>query len=343
MIAAAVIAFLIVLALTPLVRVLCLRAQIVDRPGPLKIHSTPTPRLGGVAIFSGIIAGILAVNAGAAVANWPVLAAFALIWLTGLLDDLRSLPATLRLAAQFMCAALLWHAGLRLVIFDNAPANFTIEAGFVMLLINSMNWLDGIDGMATEIAGLIALSYALSPSHALTALGLVTACSMCGACAAFLFYNIEPASIFGGDSSSTLVGLIIAFLGLDLTRRHQPSTSHDILVPLLVTSVPVFDALVVVLGRLARRESALAGDKKHFYDVLLARGWSVSSVTVVSCAVTAICVAIAAAIERYAISPAWSTVGFGLSVLWIIAPRLGSFAEARVPLPRKLFARGTFR
>lgn len=343
MIAAALIAFLIVLALTPLVRILCLRAQILDRPGPLKIHLTPTPRLGGIAIFVGIMGGVFAANSHAATADWSVLAAFALIWLTGILDDLRSLPATLRLAVQFACAALLWHAGLRLVIFDNAPANFTIEAGFAMLLINSMNWLDGIDGLAAGIASLITLAYALTPSHSLTPLGLATACSACGACAAFLFFNLEPASIFGGDSSSTLLGLIIAFLGLDLARQHQPSTSHDILVPLLISSVPVLDALFVVLGRLARRESPLAGNRCHAYDLLRDQGWSVSSVISVSCAVTAICVAIAAAIERHVISSAWAALGFGLSVLWIIAPRLGSFAEARMPLPRRLFARGTFR
>jgi UDP-GlcNAc:undecaprenyl-phosphate/decaprenyl-phosphate GlcNAc-1-phosphate transferase len=135
------------------------------------------------------------------------------------------------------------------------------------------NFLDGADGVAAGVAALIAAGYIALPTHFLSGLGFLFAWSLLGACVAFLFHNFPKARIFMGDSGSTVLGFCIAFLSLDFCRA-RPDVKLAVAFPLIVAGFPLLDAALAVLRRLRRGSSPLYGDRYHFYDLLLMRGWS---------------------------------------------------------------------
>jgi UDP-GlcNAc:undecaprenyl-phosphate/decaprenyl-phosphate GlcNAc-1-phosphate transferase len=267
------VALLSVSLLVPLVKMLCFRFNLYDQPGPLKIHTLPVPRLGGVAIATALIVGT-AVGAGSSsrAASLP-LGAFLLVWISGLVDDIRGLHPAVRLVAQIGAGILLWQGGWRINILNNFTFDLFATCFFVALFVNAFNFLDGADGIASGVAAIIALGYLGIPASLHSPLGHTVAWSLLGACLAFLANNFPPARIFLGDSGSTLIGFSIAFLGLDLYRAGGTANS-PLLFSLLITVVPLLDTALAVLRRMRSRAPLLYGDRRHFYDLFFARGWT---------------------------------------------------------------------
>jgi UDP-GlcNAc:undecaprenyl-phosphate/decaprenyl-phosphate GlcNAc-1-phosphate transferase len=270
-----------VLALLPLIRRLCVRWRIFDQPGHLKIHAEPMPRLGGVGIAFALAAGVASALRGAPVSELYFVAALGLVWLAGLVDDLRQRGLAFRLLAQTGGALLLYAGGWR-VAFSSSPA-FAIVAQcfFVILFVNAFNFLDGADGLAAGITAAIALGYTAMPGLSLSGFGYALAWSLLGACVGFLFFNFPPARIFMGDSGSTVLGFSVAFLGLDFVGSRGGSLAPSAwLFPFLIAALPLLDALVVVTRRVIRGTSPFRGDRGHFYDFLLAGGWTARKVAI---------------------------------------------------------------
>jgi UDP-GlcNAc:undecaprenyl-phosphate GlcNAc-1-phosphate transferase len=272
--------FALCLALTPVVRKLCLRFGAVDRPGPLKIHMRPIPRLGGIAVALSLSAGLLIAVPRESREHPLFFAAFAAVWLIGLADDLRNLSPAVRLAAQIVPGVLLWLGGWRFAIahvFAHARAESLIfVCALIIIFANSFNFLDGSDGLASGVTAIIAGSYlAISPgtlgggrdpfAHVLT--GSVLASS-----AAFLLFNLPPANIFLGDSGSTVLGFCVALLALH-PAQAPPREIPLALLPFILAGLPLLDAALAIIRRLGRGSSPLHGDRRHLYDLLLARGW----------------------------------------------------------------------
>jgi len=141
-------------------------------------------------------------------------------------------------------------------------------------LVEAINFLDGADGIAAGVAGIIAMVYAVFPGGAGNPFASAIAFSVAGACAGFLAYNI-PAKIFLGDSGSTALGFAVAFLALDFWRSQPAAvTVPALLFPLLLCALPLLDAALAIIRRLRRLTSPLAGDRRHFTDLLLAREYS---------------------------------------------------------------------
>jgi UDP-GlcNAc:undecaprenyl-phosphate GlcNAc-1-phosphate transferase len=269
-----------VLALVPLVRRLCVRWGIFDQPGHLKIHGEPIPRFGGVGIAFSLAAGVAAALHGARGSALFFAAALGLVWLAGFVDDLRELGPPFRLLAQIGGAMLLYAGGWRVPF---SPAGFAIVAQclFVILFVNAFNFLDGADGLAAGITAAIALGYAAMPGVGLSAFGYAVAWSLLGACVGFLVFNFPPAKIFMGDSGSTVLGFSVAFLGLDfIGARGGGAAASSSLFPFLIAGLPILDALVVVARRLMKGSSPFRGDRGHFYDFLLAAGWTARKLAV---------------------------------------------------------------
>ena len=307
---AAFISFFVTLALVPLVRRFCQRGHILDKPGPLKIHTQPIPRLGGVAIFFGLLAGLLASDARDYAAHWQFFAAILIIWAAGLIDDWRGLSAASRLGVQVLCAVFLWQGSWHIPLSVNAPMQIALLCLFVILFANSFNFLDGADGLATGVSCVIFLSYLAMPPSSLTPLGFSTALCITVACLAFLVFNWHPASIFLGDSGSTLLGFLAAFVSLDFA--NTTGSGYSFTLAFAIAALPIFDALRVIIKRLARRASPTFGDRQHFYDALLAAGWRPARVAVASWIIVAFCGVIAISIMRLHASIAWSLIAFFL-------------------------------
>jgi UDP-GlcNAc:undecaprenyl-phosphate/decaprenyl-phosphate GlcNAc-1-phosphate transferase len=273
---AGVVSFAVCIALTPLVRSISLRIGAVDRPGPLKIHSRPIARLGGVAVALSLMVAILLMEPTSAYDRPLFFAAFAVIWLVGIADDFRDVPLTARLAAQSLAGVLLWLGGWRFLFFSVLPRTGALSLAavcfLVIVLANSFNFLDGSDGIAAGVAAIIGAAYIAISAAAIEPLALVLSGSMAGACAGFLIFNWPPATIFLGDCGSTLLGYCVAVLSLDFVRSGPPNAARQLL-PLALAGLPLLDAALAATRRLKGRVSPLRGDRRHFYDLLLARKW----------------------------------------------------------------------
>jgi UDP-GlcNAc:undecaprenyl-phosphate/decaprenyl-phosphate GlcNAc-1-phosphate transferase len=300
------VAAITVLVTTPLARRLSLWLGAVDRPGRRRIHAAPTPRLGGLAIFAGVIA---AVGVASRLETFDdvfrttsepeaVLLASAMIVAIGLLDDLRGVSAPAKLAGQIFAAGILVLFGIAL-LFVYIPGNpgtvvslgtelaalFTIVA--VVAMINAVNLIDGLDGLAAGIVAIaaIALFWYTQLADA-TTLGLPSVSSLllvavAGACMAFLVFNFHPASIFMGDTGAMLLGMLLAAAGVSAigstiqpTRGTFAAFSIPVLVPVLVLAVPFADTIWAILRRLRSGRAVFSPDKKHLHHRLVELGHS---------------------------------------------------------------------
>jgi two-component system nitrate/nitrite response regulator NarL len=187
---------------------------------------------------------------------------------------------------------------------------------------------DKLGVLAAGVAGIIALVYTRSGAGTQFASGV--AWSLFGASAGFLVFNFPPARIFMGDSGSTGLGFTVAFLGLDFCRSSG-GTMPSIVFPLLVAGLPLFDADLAVVRRLRGAASPFDGDRRHGYDLLLARGWSPRRVALVSYSITAAMGAVGWIGLRLDPRRLWVLAALCFAALFAIALRLGSLrAEQRV-------------
>jgi len=321
--ASAAVAFLsacvLVLVLVPLVRILCWRWRLLDFPGPLKIHTQPIPRLGGVAVALPISMTALFSSAQRI---WPAghfFAALILIWAVGLADDLRGSPVFLRLGAQLAAGAVLWHGGWRFPAPGSGILSLVAVSIFVALFVNAFNFLDGADGVAAGVALIIASGYL----GLLSAPALAIAATVAGACLGFLLFNFPPASIFLGDSGSTVLGFVIAFLGLDFYSTGHVS-GRPMLFPVLAAGLPLLDAALAIARRTGMRRSVFHGDRMHLYDLLLARGVSPRRVAFTCYGITGASVVVGHLSMRLSAPPFLLLVTGSVGLLLFAEVRLGA-------------------
>jgi UDP-GlcNAc:undecaprenyl-phosphate GlcNAc-1-phosphate transferase len=282
------IAFLFVLASIPIVRAVCRRRGLYDSSGPLKIHDRPIPRFGGVSLALGLAAAVIIEGRVPIPGLVLWLVAFGLIWLAGIVDDAHGLSPAFRLAAQLASGVFLWLAGWHLPLHVSAFLGISAICAIVVFFANIFNFLDGSDGLAAGVTAIIAGAYIVAYGAGAQHLAAVVAWSLLGASTGFLVYNFPPATIFMGDSGSTVLGFCVAFLGIDFVSR-LPSIERPVAkwtFPLLIAAVPLVDGIVVVLRRLRARTSPFQGDRRHYYDQMLAQGWSPRAVALASYGVT---------------------------------------------------------
>jgi UDP-GlcNAc:undecaprenyl-phosphate GlcNAc-1-phosphate transferase len=260
-----------------------LAARVSAEPRDDRWHQRPTPMLGGIGIFAGLVTGfLLAVATGAAPASRELIAIVggcAILFVAGLLDDLFSLGPLPKLAAQIAAAAL--------VIFNGDTISGLISndflAGVVALvwlvgLTNAFNLLDNMDGLAATLAGIAAVFFAIDAltmheNDAVLALALALAL----ACAGFLPFNLRPrrsAAVFMGDSGSQVLGFALASLGLSSSWKVAGTTVATLLLPILVLAVPILDTTLVTIVRLLDGRPVYQGGRDHTSHRLVYQGLS---------------------------------------------------------------------
>ena len=299
--------------LTGLVRVLAVRTGAVAYPRDRDVHLTPTPRLGGLAIFGGLLAAMYLAHQLPALTRGfeftpdlqAVLVAGAVIVAVGVLDDRFGLDALTKFAGQVTAAAVLVYLGLSWFLFYDpfgagGQASVLVldqlQAGLVTVLLtvvlaNAMNFVDGLDGLAAGIALIAALATCAFSLGLLRSSGgdvsyyppaLISA-GLAGACLGFLPHNFQPARIFMGDSGSMLLGLVLAAASTSASGRVQPGLygSRDLLAllsPVVVVAavlfIPLLDLLLAVVRRTRAGRSPFSPDKMHLHHRLLEIGHS---------------------------------------------------------------------
>jgi len=259
------------------------RWNLFDPVGPLKLHTRRVSRMGGVAVTSAVAVSLLSSRTSHAV-RYLLLALF-LLWVTGMIDDVRGLSPGLRLMAQAIAALILCcGADLTLPLLEKRPLGWVITALFVVTLINAFNLLDGADGVAAGVAAIIASGYLALGQQ--SGASQASAAALLGSYLGFLVFNFPPAKIFLGDSGSTSLGLIIAFAGLSL-RQSSPVMSGGVFISTVFAGLPLLDLVLAIFRRLRSGGSPFTGDRRHFYDLLLQRGWSPRKVALSTYAITA--------------------------------------------------------
>jgi UDP-N-acetylmuramyl pentapeptide phosphotransferase/UDP-N-acetylglucosamine-1-phosphate transferase len=326
-----------------------LRRALLDQPNERSLHVTPVPRLGGVAIvlasYAVLCFALYTRDAGASL--WPWLLSALPVAGLGLLDDLRPLPAALRLAIQVavacaFCATLTIPVELALTpglsIALPAPVLLCAGALFLVALLNIYNFMDGMDGLAATQAVGAALAFAtcaLAAGHdelALLSLALL------GAAAGFYVHNAPPAKLFMGDVGSTFLGFSFAAIALlGAARPVQPLA----LSPLLFALAPFLcDGSFTLLRRLSRGEKIWQAHRTHLYQRAVATSLSHHDVLVRYAAWTAFGVITAAADVHTAGRFTWllalgHVVCFGAVWRWVCArERVRDSATAPAAEPR---------
>ena len=276
--------FLLALLLTPVVRSVGRRLDVVDRPNYRSSHENPTPRGGGVAISIAVVAGV--VFAGRAVVDREALVLLAsglVLGGVGIFDDLRGLSVRFRLIAQAAVAAIaMMFGGLGLSDVEFLHGLVISLDGLGPILVtlwlvgvtNAYNFMDGINGIAVLESIICASVFAILALRVDDPGGAALAVAVAGAALGFLPWNFPRASIFMGDSGSLAMGFLLGALSLRLVRSGVPA-----LVIVLPLSPFLFDTSVTLIRRVLRRERITAPHRTHFYQRLVISGWSHAGVT----------------------------------------------------------------
>ncbi|WP_238423192.1 glycosyltransferase family 4 protein [Gordonia sp. 'Campus'] len=354
--------------LTSAVRVFAIRAGAVAVPRVRDVHVIPTPRLGGLGMFGGVVAGIAlaanlpALNRGFAYTTdmTAVIAAGTVIVLVGVVDDRWGLDALTKFVGQLTAAGVLvllgisWlqlyipFAEIGTLVLDPLQAGL-LTVAITVATINAINFVDGLDGLAAGL-GLIAAA-----AICMFSLGLLRdqggdvsyyppaliSVALAGACLGFLPHNFSPARIFMGDSGAMLIGLLLAAASTSASGRiavnaYGPADIFTLLSPLILVAAVVFIPMLDMLLAVIRRTRAGVGfytpDKMHLHHRLLELGHSQRRVALIIYLWVGVLAFSAAASTLFPLSVVAPAFGAGLVVAMLVtmAPRLHRrFAELR--------------
>lgn len=272
-------AFLIALILTPIVRDAFRSYNMVDRPGHRKVHAYPIPRVGGIAIaiaYGGALLSGAANEPESTAAIWKLLPGATLVFLTGLLDDFFSLKPIFKIAGLVAAASLVFWNGLHIGDLATQPLplwlDYALTVFWLLLTSNALNLIDGLDGLCAGMGLMATLTlFAAALVRHNQPLAYATF-PLVGALIGFLCYNINPATVFLGDSGALLIGFLLGCYGMIWTQKA--STLLSILVPILALSIPLLDVSLSVLRRFLRNQPIFSADRGHIHHRLLDRGFS---------------------------------------------------------------------
>ena len=320
--------------ITPIVRTQALRFGAVAKIRERDIHSTPTARWGGIAMWASMALTFLIVSnlplVGKSVGREAqgVLLASAAIVLLGMADDRFELDALTKLAGQVFTAGILLLYGIQILWLPiNGVITLPPSIGqlltvlIVLVVINAVNFIDGMDGLAAGVVAIsgiafFAFAYLLAVDYGFSRAGapsLITAV-LIGICLGFLPHNLSPAKIFMGDSGSMLLGLLLSVSAITLTGQIDPNaisaeklgpTLLPLLLPFAVLAIPFLDLLLAVIRRVKAGKSPFAPDNLHLHHRLLKAGNSTGQTVLIVYLWTA---TIAFPVTVLAFAPWWVAV-----------------------------------
>jgi UDP-GlcNAc:undecaprenyl-phosphate GlcNAc-1-phosphate transferase len=338
---------------TPIVRVWAFRfgamAEVRDRD----VHSTPTPRWGGIAMFFGLcVSAVLASRLPLMSAIFTesrqftaLMTGVAIIVVLGMIDDRVALDAATKLVGQILAASAMAMQGVTIVwlpihgTFILDPTTSVLLTVLVVLVsVNAVNMVDGLDGLAASVVGIgsaayFMYSYVLSVENGYQRAALATfvSASLVGMCAGFLPHNWYKARLFMGDTGSMLIGFLMAASSIMLTGQVDPGGLSGgallpaflpILLPLMILAIPLLDLVLAVVRRTRRGRTPFSPDKEHLHHRLLDLGHGQQRAVLIMAAFTAL---IAFGGVSTAFVPMWASLGgvaIGAIALvgWVLNP-----------------------
>lgn len=329
--------------LVPLVRKKALGAGLVDAPGERKIHKAPIPRLGGIAIWSGFMLAmfLMVVVFQVLPLKKPltgILAGGSVMFLLGLLDDLKNLSPYVKIVIQFLAAFLAFVLGVQVNNLDLPNSqllvlnalSLPVTLVWIVALSNAMNFIDGVDGLASGVTLISAITLAIIAHFTGQPTSAMLASLLAGASLGFLAFNFHPAKIFMGDSGSLFSGFLLASIAVTGVLKTQVVV---MLLPLFVLSVPILDITFSIFRRLLKGQNPFLPDADHIHHQFIKAG--VSQVHTVSYLYT-ICI-MGGLIATYYVNTDRNNymlmfIGILLAV-YIIGAALVKLVRSRYPVP----------
>ncbi|MFA5407309.1 MAG: MraY family glycosyltransferase [Bacilli bacterium] len=266
--------------ITPLIKKIAIYIGAIARPNERSVHHEEMPQLGGLAIFSGFILGYMLFAEQTVMMNSILIGSFIII-ITGIIDDINPIKAKYKWIAQLASASIVVFYG-RILLKDISAFGYYITFDiwtypvtlfFIVAMINAINLIDGLDGLAAGISSIYFLTIGII-SFILNTVGgldIVLSFIMLGSTLGFLIHNFHPAKIFMGDTGSMFLGFIIAVIAL-LGFKNVTLTSF--IVPILILAVPILDTLFAILRRLINKQPISQADKQHLHHQLLKMNFS---------------------------------------------------------------------
>ncbi|TAH52851.1 MAG: undecaprenyl/decaprenyl-phosphate alpha-N-acetylglucosaminyl 1-phosphate transferase [Chloroflexota bacterium] len=268
-------ALLFAVAATPIARRLAFALGILDQPNARKVHSSPVPLLGGLAIYVSFVAALLLFSDSFYVTQViGILLGATWVSLLGIWDDWRTLRPLVKLAGQFFAIAILIVTGVQVEFLRNPFLNILITALWIVGITNAVNFLDNMDGLSGGVAAIAAGWFLILSILNGQVLVAPFAAALLGASLGFLVYNFNPARIFMGDAGSLFLGFTLAAVGLKLRFPGHPD-AVTWMIPILVLGVPILDMTLVTISRLRRHVNPwTTAGKDHLSHRLVKLGMS---------------------------------------------------------------------
>lgn len=291
------VAIIATIAFTPFAKWLACKCDAIDYPDNRRVNKSPTPRMGGVAMFCGAVVACLTIELGVhfldwidpfesvlgiQINYWLVIIGVCVMFCVGVYDDINGMKAWAKLIGQIVAASFVAASGLLLSNIQNPFVDGAfIEFGWfaypltVLYLIcfaNVINLIDGLDGLASGISAISAATIFTFSMFAGRLDAAILATIIVGICLGFLKSNYHPASIFMGDSGSLLLGLGLGIVSLAAVARSTLIIS--LLVPIIAAGVPITDTAVAIIRRSRAHQRIDQPDKGHIHHRLLDRGYS---------------------------------------------------------------------
>ena len=277
------VAFVIALVITPISIKIAYKIGVISVPGDgRRMHARNIPRLGGLAIFVATTIAMLIFGRAFDKIHIIVLGG-ALMYLVGLVDDIKPLKAWMKLLLQLAIVIMMYVMGVRINFIQNffgqgiinfgAVVTFLVSVLWMLGITNAINLIDGLDGLAAGTIAIDALTMAYI-SFIINGSGKMAVCvgmmALAGACVGFLPYNFSPAKTFMGDGGALYLGFM--FAALTTVGRLKSPTIITMVLPVFVLAIPVFDTLFAIVRRLFKRKSVMDADKGHLHHTLMAAG-----------------------------------------------------------------------
>jgi len=270
-----VVPFLFVLAIIPFIKSVANHVGALDIPDARKVHKNPIPRLGGLGIYMGFLLGYILFGKESLQMNSILIGSFIII-ITGVIDDIKPIPAKYKFLGQIAGSAVIPLYG-GIILTELSAFGLYINFGilsipvtilFIVSVINCINLIDGLDGLAGGLSSIYFLTIGIIAMilNNSSGLDILLTFIMLGSTLGFLWHNFNPAKIFMGDSGSMFLGYIISVIAL-IGFKNVTLTSF--IVPLLLLAIPILDTLFAILRRLINHKPISAPDKNHLHHQFL--------------------------------------------------------------------------
>ncbi|MCF8011504.1 MAG: undecaprenyl/decaprenyl-phosphate alpha-N-acetylglucosaminyl 1-phosphate transferase [Clostridiales bacterium] len=280
-------AFILSWIFTPWVKKKAFSWGAVDKPAARKVHKSAMPRIGGLAVYMAFVPVVL-LSGGLTMPVYGMLLGGTLVMALGVVDDIRGLPARVKLVGQVAAASAVIPFGIKVQYITNPLSGDLFFLGWlavpvtvfwIVSVINAINLIDGLDGLAGGVSCIAALTLAAvawTQGHMFNTPGMagviLLALAFAAAILGFLRHNFHPASIFLGDSGSMFLGFTLAVMSI--MSFTKSATAISVIIPLVILGLPLMDTFFAIIRRYYKQQPIFQPDKEHLHHRLMAIGFS---------------------------------------------------------------------